>query len=297
MKLNRKEDTFTLYNGVNIPCIGYGTYLTPSDNEGLEAIKNAIEAGFYHIDCAAAYKNEHIVAQAIKDSGVSRDKIFITSKLWNENQGYESALEAFEESCKKLSTNYIDLYLIHWPIAVGHENDWQQRVKESWRAFEKLYKEGRVKAIGVSNFLIHHLEVLLESAEIIPMVNQLELHPKYQQKEIVEYCKEKNILLESWGPLMRGKAFDNPLLKEVADKYEKNVAQLLTRWCLQKEFLPLPKSMKKDRIISNSDVFDFEINDKDMDYIDSLNTNDSYVFHPDRNEEWQKKREEIYNEK
>lgn len=297
MKLNKKEDSFVLYNGVEIPCIGYGTYLTPSDEEGLKAIKDAINAGFYHIDTAAAYQNEHMIAQAIKESGLERDKFFITSKLWNEEQGYESTLRAFEESCKKLETDYLDLYLIHWPIAVGHNDDWQVRIKETWRAFEELYKEGKVRAIGVSNFLVHHLDSLIKSADIIPMVNQLELHPKYQQNEVVEYCRKRNIILESWGPLMRGKAFSNPLLKEVADQYQKDIAQLLIRWCLQKEFLPLPKSMKKERIISNSNVFDFEISNEDMNYIDSLNTDDSYVFHPDRNDEWKKKREEIDNEK
>ena len=280
------QDTLCLRNGVKIPCIGYGTYKTANNEEGLQAIKQAIEAGYRHIDTAQGYQNEHLVAAAIKESGLPREAFFITSKLWNDNQGYEAALASFEETCHQLQTDYLDLFLIHWPIPIGHTHDWKQLNQETWRAFEQLYREGRIKAIGVSNFLVHHLENLLQTSEILPMVNQLEFHPKYQQREIVSYCQSKDILVESWGPLMRGKAFTEPVLLKMEKESGHTIAQLLVRWCLQKQVLPLQKSMKLDRMIANAQVFDFQLNEEQMQTLDEMNTLDSYVFHPDKNDEW-----------
>lgn len=285
-QLQDLQDTMGLANGVNIPCIGYGTYKTEDNQDGLQAIGLAIEAGYRHIDTAQGYRNEHLVGTAIKESGISREAFFITSKLWNDNQGYAAALASFEETCQQLQTNYVDLFLIHWPIPIGHTHDWKQLNQETWRAFEQLYREGRIKAIGVSNFLEHHLENLLETAEIVPMVNQLEVHPNYQQREIVRYCQSKGILVESWGPLMRGKAFTEPVLQKMAEESGHTIAQLLVRWCLQKLVLPLQKSMRLDRMIANAQVFDFQLSEQQMRTLDEMNTLDAYVFHPDKNDEW-----------
>lgn len=284
--LRSKQDTYTLINGVKIPCMGYGTYKTESNEEGLQAIKTAIEVGYRHIDTAQGYKNEHLVGQAIKESGIPREDFFITSKLWNDHQGYASTLQAFEQTCEQLQSDYVDLFLIHWPIPIGHNEDWKTRNQETWRAFEKLYQEGRIKAIGVSNFLEHHLANLMETASIAPMVNQLEFHPKYQQREIVAYCQTHDILVESWGPLMRGKAFSEPALIQMAEESGHSIAQLLLRWCMEKQVLPLAKSMKKERMIDNADIFDFTLTKKQKRLLDGMNTEDCYVFHPDRNEEW-----------
>lgn len=284
--MKNSNDRYRLSNGTMIPCIGYGTYKTPCDEVGLKAIKNAIEVGYRHIDTAAAYQNEYLVGQAIKESGLPRSDFFITSKLANPSQGYQSTLDAFERTCADLQSDYVDLYLIHWPIPIGHKDDWRSLNQETWRAFEKLYNEGRIKAIGVSNFLIHHMENLLETAVIVPMVDQLEFHPKYQQREIVEYCADKNILVESWGPLMRGAAFDDPTLIALSAKLGHSIAQISIRWCLQKGVLPLPKSVHLDRMTSNKEVFDFALSDEDVSLLDAMNTTTNYVFHPDKNDEW-----------
>lgn len=282
-----KIDNYTLSNGTNIPCIGYGTYKTPNNDVGLNVIKDAINTGYRHIDTAQAYGNEQLVGQAIKESGFPRGDFFITSKIANSNQGYQSTLESFQQSCNKLQTDYIDLLLIHWPIPIGKNNEWKALNIDTWKAMEQLYRSNRVRSIGVSNFLIHHLENLLSHSTIKPMVNQLEFHIKYQQREIVDFCMKNNILVESWGPLMRGEAIHHPILLSLADKYKKDVAQISIKYCLQKKLCPLPKTTKLDRMKSNLDVFDFTITDADMQILDACNTTDSYVFHPDRNNEWQ----------
>lgn len=280
------KDCYTLYNQVQIPCIGYGTYKTPNDEIGLQCIVNALKAGYRHIDTAQGYQNEHLISDALNICNMDRKDIFITSKLWNDNQGYQKTLDSFEQTCKNLGTSYLDLFLIHWPIPVGHDDDWKQLNKETWKALEELYLQKRVRAIGVSNFLIHHLDNLLESATIKPMVNQLEIHPKYQQREIVQYCQDYDILIESWGPLMRGKAFKEPAFLDLSNKLNKSVAQILLRWCLQKNILPLQKTTKFERMIENAKIFDFILDEQTMQFLDSMNTDDCYVFHPDRNYEW-----------
>jgi methylglyoxal/glyoxal reductase len=257
------QDVTTLHNGVKMPWFGLGVYLSEEGQEVINAVIAAIKAGYRSIDTAAFYKNEEGVGQAIKECGVPREELFITTKVWNTDQGYESTLSAFNESLKKLNLDYIDLYLIHWPV--------KEKYKETWKALETLYKEGKVRAIGVCNFQIHHLEDLLADAEIAPMVNQVEYHPRLTQKELLAYCQEHNIQLEAWSPLGRGKMLDEPALQELAAKYRKTVAQIILRWDLQAGVVTIPKSVKEQRIIENADIFDFELSKADMDTIDSLN--------------------------
>lgn len=275
-----------LSNGLEIPSLGYGTYKTPTSDEGLQMIKNAVEVGYRHIDTAQGYKNENLVGQAIRESGLPREDFWVTSKLANTNQGYSETKDAINSSLTELGFDYIDLYLIHWPIAPGHKKDWKQRIQSSWKVMEEAYRVGKLKAIGVSNFLPHHLDALLETAEIIPMVNQIEFHPKYQQQEVFKYCSKKNILIESWGPLMRGKAFDEPVLVKLSEKSGHTIAQLLLRYCLENNILPLQKTSKKERMVENAQIFNFNLSNEELSILDNMNTTTAYTLHPDTPDEW-----------
>ncbi|MTH53456.1 aldo/keto reductase [Bacillus mangrovi] len=257
------QETVTLHNGTEMPWFGLGVWKVEDGNEVVNSVKTAIQSGYRSIDTAAAYKNEEGVGQAIKDSGVPREDLFITTKLWNADQGYDSALKAFDESLEKLGLEYLDLYLIHWPV--------EGKYKDSWKAMEKLYKEGKVKAIGVSNFQVHHLEDLMKDAEVTPMVNQIEFHPKLAQEKVRAFCKDNGIQVEAWSPLMQGQLFDEPVLKEIADKHGKSVAHVILRWDIQSEVVTIPKSVKEHRIKDNADIFDFELTQEDMEKIDALN--------------------------
>ncbi|RBP96425.1 diketogulonate reductase-like aldo/keto reductase [Cytobacillus firmus] len=254
-----------LHNGVKMPWLGLGVFKVKDGDEVVQSVKSAIKAGYKSIDTAAVYQNEEGVGQAIKEAGVPREELFITTKVWNSDQGYDSTINAFETSLKKLGLDYIDLYLIHWPV--------KGKYKETWKALETLYKEKRVKAIGVSNFQIHHLEDLMQEAEINPMVNQVELHPLLNQAELRDFCKKQDIQIEAWSPLAQGELLENAVLKEIAQKYSKSVAQVILRWDLQNEIVTIPKSVKEHRIIENADVFDFELSSEDMDKISGLNEN------------------------
>ncbi|WP_432763371.1 aldo/keto reductase [Enterococcus gallinarum] len=265
-----KMNSYTLSNNVSIPELGFGTWQTPNGDVAVSAVKKALEVGYRHIDTAQGYKNEDSVGQAIKESGIPREEIFLTTKLWNENHSYDLVLSSFEESLKKLQTDYIDLFLIHWPNPVKFRDNWQSANAETWRAMEELYQAGKIKAIGVSNFLPHHFEELKKKATIFPMVNQIFLAPGELQKEVVSYCQEHNVLLEAYSPLGTGKIFDVPEMQELSDKYGKTIAQIAIRWSLQHGFLPLPKSVTPSRIEENLAVFDFELSDEDMQRIDQL---------------------------
>lgn len=275
------EKFYLLNNNYKIPNIGFGTFRTPSGEETEKSVIDAIKSGYRHIDCAAAYGNEKSVGEAIRKSGVAREELFITSKLWNDDKGYENTLAAFNRTLEDLQLDYLDLYLIHWPIAKASKNNWQEANCESWRALEELYKQGKVKAIGVSNFLGHHLDPLLKTAKIKPMVNQIEIHPGMLQEETVKFCEENNILVEAWAPFSNGQIFNNPLLKEIADQYKKSVAQISLRWIIQKGIIPLPKSVTPERIKNNLDVFDFEIKAQDVEKIDRLTDCGGSGLHPD----------------
>lgn len=271
------QDTTALYNGVSMPWFGLGVFKVEEGPELENAVKAAIKHGYRSIDTAAIYGNEEGVGrgirQGLEEAGTGREELFVTSKVWNADLGYESTLAAYETSLNKLGLDYLDLYLIHWPV--------EGKFKEAWRALETIYKEGRVKAIGVSNFQIHHLEELMRDAELKPMVNQVEYHPRLTQKELQTYCKAQGIQLEAWSPLMQGQLLDHPDIKEIADKYNKSIAQVILRWDLQNGVVTIPKSTKENRIVENANVFDFVLTKEDMEQIDSLNQNHRVGPDPD----------------
>ncbi|MCZ0754908.1 aldo/keto reductase [Anoxybacillus sp. J5B_2022] len=268
------KDAATLHNGVKMPWLGLGVYKVQEGEEVVQAVKTAIEVGYRHIDTAAFYQNEEGVGRAIKESGVPREELFITTKVWNSDQGYDTTLKAFEASLQKLGMDYVDLYLVHWPV--------KGKYKETYKALEKLYKDGRVRAIGVSNFQIHHLEDIMADCEIKPMVNQVEYHPRLTQKALHVFCKEHDIQLEAWSPLMRGgELLNEPVLVEIGKKYGKTPAQVILRWDLQHEVVTIPKSVTPHRIKENADVFDFELTAEEMKAIDSLNKDQRIGPDPD----------------
>ncbi len=269
------QSTTKLHNGVEMPWFGLGVFQVEDGQEVINSVKWAIKHGYKSIDTAAIYKNEAGVGQGIKESGVNREDLFITSKLWNGDQGYEETLKAFETTLDKLGTEYLDLYLIHWPVPELN------KYKESWKAMEKLYKDGKIKAIGVSNFKEHHLDDLIKDSEIVPMVNQVEFHPHLTQKSLLAYCKEHNIQMEAWSPLKQGEVLADPTLTDIAKRHEKTTAQVILRWDLQHGVVTIPKSVKEHRIIENADVFDFELTDEEMTLIDQLNQDDRSGPDPD----------------
>ncbi|MFD0620065.1 aldo/keto reductase [Paenibacillus sp. GCM10027629] len=257
-------DRVKLNNGVEMPWLGLGVWKAADGQEVSNAVKSAIECGYRSIDTAAVYQNESGVGQGIKDSGIAREELFVTTKVWNSDQGYESTLHAFEESRKKLGLDYLDLYLIHWPVK-------EKKYIDTWRALEKLYNDGLVRAIGVSNFHIHHLKDIFEVSGIVPVVNQVEYHPLLAQRELHAFCNSHNIVLEAWSPLMQGKLLDDPMLTEIAAKYGKSVSQVILRWDLQNGVITIPKSVNPERIAQNGDIFDFELSAEDMERIQAMN--------------------------
>ncbi len=263
------QNTTTLHNGVKMPWLGLGVFQVEEGPELVNAVKSAIAYGYRSIDTAAIYGNESGVGQGIREglrqADIPREALFVTSKVWNDDLGYEETLAAYETSLRKLGLDYLDLYLIHWPVA--------GKYKEAWRALETLYKAGKVKAIGVSNFQVHHLKDLMADAEIVPMVNQVEYHPRLTQQEVQTFCREHGIQMEAWSPLMQGQLLDHPLLVELARHYGKSVAQILLRWDLQNGVITIPKSTKPHRIAENASVFDFELTAEDMARIGALNEN------------------------
>ncbi|WP_294155535.1 aldo/keto reductase [uncultured Clostridium sp.] len=250
-----------LSNGVKIPSIGFGTYKSGNDEDTAEIIKYALKAGYRHIDTASFYGNEIGIGNGIKESNIKREEIFLVTKLWNNDHGYEETIKAFNKSLENLQVEYIDLYLIHWPNKLN---------AETWRAFEYLYKTKKVKAIGVCNFKIGHLEELKKTAEIMPMVNQVEVHPQNTKNDMLDYCNKNSIQLVAWSPIMRGQIFSNELLISLAEKYKKTITQIILKWHIQRGVIPIPKSSNETRIKENFNIFDFEISKKDMDAITLL---------------------------
>jgi diketogulonate reductase-like aldo/keto reductase len=267
------SDATVLANGVNMPWLGLGVYKAKEGEEVEQAVKAALRIGYRSIDTAAFYGNEEGVGRAVRESGIPREEIFITTKVWNSDQGYERTLAAFEASLQRLGMEYVDLYLIHWPV--------KGKYKETWRALETLYKEGKARAIGVSKFQVHHLEDLMADAEIKPMVNQVEFHPFLTQEKLRDFCRREGIQLEAWSPLMRGEVVNVPEIVELAEKYGKTPAQIVLRWDLQHGVVTIPKSVREARIRENADLFDFELSAEDMAKLDALNRNHRFGPDPD----------------
>lgn len=278
--MNSLTDTFTLNNGVQIPCLAYGTYKTPDGEICAEGVRSAIELGYRHIDTAEFYGNEEGVGEGIGRSGISRKEIFVTTKVWNTHQGYDSTLYAFENSAKRLGLESVDLYLVHWPVANDFRADYPKHFLDTWHALETLYKNGQVRAIGVCNCLKSHLNTLLCNCEVKPSVNQMEYHYGFVQAEAEAFSKENGLVVEAWAPLCRGRYFGTEPLGSIAEKYGKTEAQVLVRWCLQHGVLPLPKSVNPIRIKENAEVFDFAIDDADMKLLDAFQ-GERIGSHPD----------------
>ncbi len=267
--------TTTLRNGVKMPMLGLGVYKAKEGEEVKQAVKAALEVGYRSIDTATVYENESGVGEAVRESGIAREELFITTKVWNDDQGYETTLQAFDKSLKKLQMDYVDLYLIHWPI--------RGKYIDTYRALEKLYEEGKVRAIGVSNFHQHHLEQLLPNCNVKPMVNQVELHPMLAQFELRDFCQNEQIQMEAWSPLMRGgEVFQHPIIQEIAKKYEKTPAQIILRWDIQSGIVTIPKSVTPSRIQENFTIFDFSLTEEEIKQIDTLDRNLHVGTNPDK---------------
>ncbi|MCM3618524.1 aldo/keto reductase [Sutcliffiella horikoshii] len=271
------QERVTLNNGAKMPWLGLGVFRVEEGAELVEAVKTAIKQGYRSIDTAAIYENEGGVGegiiQGLQESGLKREELFVTSKVWNADLSYEGTIRAYEQSLEKLGLEYLDLYLIHWPV--------EGKYKEAWRALEYLYEEGRVKSIGVSNFQIHHLEDLLKDAKVKPVINQVEYHPRLTQTELQAFCEQHQIQLEAWSPLMNGQILEHDLIKELAGSYQKTPAQIVIRWDLQNGVVTIPKSTKAHRLAENADVFDFQLSAEDMEQIDQLNENHRIGPDPD----------------
>jgi len=265
----------TLNNGLVMPQLGYGVFKVP-EQEVYEAVREALRVGYRSIDTAMIYENEAGVGRALKDSGIPREDIFLTTKVWNKDQGYEQTLAAFETSLQKLGVDYVDLYLIHWPMPD------EDLYMDTWRALEQLYQDGKTKAIGVSNFHIPHLQRILDEGTVVPTVNQIELHPFLSQEAIREFCQKNGIVVEAWSPLMKGRdALTDPVITDIAARHGKTPAQVVLRWHLQHDIIAIPKSVTPNRIQENLDIFDFALSSDEMRQIDQLNRNERTGSNPD----------------
>lgn len=275
------KEQFTLTNGTKMPAVGFGTWQTPAGDVAYNSVLAALKAGYRHIDTAAYYGNEESVGQAIKDSGIPREDIFVTTKLWNDAHGYEQTKMAFGESLERLGLSYVDLYLIHWPNPKQNRNDWQKANAGSWKAMEEFYEEGSIKAIGVSNFQAKHIDALLETAKIAPMVNQIFVNPSDPEPGIVEFDDNHDILTEAYSPLGTGALLKLQPVIDMANKYSKTPAQVLLRWSFQNGYVPLPKSTHDEYIQSNLDIFDFTLSEADMQSLNGLQGQGGTHIDPD----------------
>lgn len=269
------NDRIKLNNGTNIPCIGYGTWRSPRSTDTTEAVKNAIITGYRHIDGASIYNNEYYVGEGIKQgldaTGLKRSDLFVTSKIWNSFRKYDEVMRTFDDTLEELDMEYVDLLLIHWPVPANiFPKDWVKMDREQYRALEQIYKDGRAKAIGVSNFRTHHLQALLDNCEIRPAVNQIRTHIGLYQKEVIDMCKREDILVEGYMPFAVGKCFSQPDIINIAKKYEVSPAQICLKWIMKKGVVPLPKAMGVEHMKNNADVFNFDIADEDMAILDSV---------------------------
>ncbi len=267
MNMTKLSDTRTLSNGCGIPCVGVGTFLIPNGAPTAAAVKAALDAGYRLIDTGFIYENEAAVGEGIRaalaEGNTAREDLFVTGKVWNTERGYDTTIAAFERTAAALGLEYLDLYLIHWPAIARHYENWREINADTWRALTDLYRAGRVRAIGVSNFLPKHIEPLLET-EVAPMVDQIQYHPGMMQTPVVDWCREHGIAVEGWSPLGMGRLLEDPVLAGIAEKHGKTPAQVCIRWCLQTGVVPLPKSQTPERIVSNAQVFDFELDAEDM---------------------------------
>lgn len=279
------KDTYTLNDGIEIPIVGFGTYQLPDNQDTADIVTHAIKEGYRHIDTASEYGNEASVGlgikQAIDQGFVSREELFVTTKLFNDDHTYERAKKAIDVSLELLGLDYLDLYLIHWPNPVKYRDDWQKSNTESWRAMEEAKAEGKIRSIGVSNFMPRHLKPLLEAIDTVPSVNQIMLNPSEMQADTVAENKKHNILSVAWSPLGSGKIFKVEELTALAEKYNKTVGQVVLRWSLQHGFLPLPKTATPSRVEENADIFDFELSEEDMKQIDGLEGQAGSMWNPD----------------
>ncbi len=272
---------FILNNGITIPSVGFGTYRLPDDDSTAGIISQAVADGYRNIDCAAYYGNQAAIGRGISGCGTERADLFVSSKVWNTDRGYDTTLRAFETTLGELGLDYLDLYLIHWPASPAQTDRWEEINRATWKAMERLVDEHAVRAIGVCNFRPNHLQSLLATANIPPAVNQIEYHPGEMQRPTVDYCRDNNILIEAWSPLARGRMFDNPVLQSIAEHHNRSVAQVSLRWELQHRVVPIPKSATPSRIAQNLDVYDFALSPDEMSAIDALDGLDSSGLDPD----------------
>ena len=278
--LNKMEH-YILNNGVEIPAVAFGTYKA-ADGKSADVIRTAIEAGYRYFDTASFYGTETYLAEAVRESGISRDEIFIASKLWKTEMGYDNVKKAFERTLENLETDYLDLYLIHWPLPEPGYKEWKQLDKETWRAMEELYQEGKIRAIGLSNFLPHHIENILEDCTVRPAVDQIEYHPGYSQEAVVQYCKERDILVQAWSPIGRQRVLTEGLVQELAEKYGVSPARICLKFAVQRGIIPLPKSSSMERMKDNLDHYSFEMEQEDIWRLATMPQAGWSGEHPDR---------------
>ncbi len=278
--MNSIYDCYTLSNGVRIPCVGYGTYKA-ADGNGSAVIRMALEAGYRYFDTASFYQTETYVAQALRDSGVSRSEVFLASKMWKDEMGYAQTKAAFQRTLERLETDYLDLYLIHWPRPDAGYGDWKQLDMDTWRAMEELYEAGKIRAIGLSNFLPQHIENLLQNRKIAPMVNQIEFHPGHTQEATVRYCQAHGIQVQAWSPMGRTRVLKDPLVQELAQNHGVSAAQICLRYAVQRQIIPLPKASSMERMKQNQDLFSFELTQEEMFRLDTMPPTGWSGQHPD----------------